>query len=62
MNININIDIHICVYIYIYIYIYVYVYIDTFYLFGDIWISNLLMEVGVSKTKLRCTVLSAVAG
>ena len=36
--------------------------INTFYLIDDLWISNLLMDVGVSRTKLGCTVLSAVAG
>ena len=50
------------VYIYIYIHTCVYTYIDTFYLIDDLWISNLLMDVGVSRTKLGCTVLSAVAG
>ena len=34
----------------------------TFYLIDDLWMSNLLMDVGVSRTKLGCTVLSAVAG
>ena len=38
------------------------IYIYTFNLIDDLWISNLLMDVGVSRTKLGCTVLSAVAG
>ena len=40
----------------------IYIYIYTFYLIDDLWTSNLLMDVGVSRTKLGCTVLSAVAG
>ena len=43
----------------VYIYIYIYIYLLPDY---DLWISNLLMDVGVSRTKLGCTVLSAVAG
>ena len=39
--------------------IYIYIYTYTFYLTDDLWMSNLLMDVGVSKTKLGCTVLSA---
>ena len=50
------------IYIYVCMYIYIYIYIYTFYLIDDLWISNLLMDVGVSRTKLGCTVLSAVAG
>ena len=37
---------------YIYIYIYIYIYTYTFNLIGDLWISNLLMDVGVSRTKV----------
>ena len=44
------------------IHMYTYVYIYAFYLIDDLWISNLLMDVGVSRTKLGCTVLSAAAG
>ena len=50
------------IHIHIHIHIYIYIYIYTFYLIDDHWISNLLMDVGVSRTKLGCTVLSAVAG
>ena len=46
-----TLHIRVCIYIYIY----------TSYLIDDLWISNLLMDVGVSRTKLGCTVLSAVA-
>ena len=60
--IYIYIYMYVHIYIYIYIYVYVYIYIYTFYLIDDLWISNLLMDVGVSRTKLGCTVLSAVAG
>ena len=41
---------------YIYIYIYIYLLPDD-----DLWISNLLVDVGVSRTKLGCTVLSAAS-
>ena len=59
-----------CAYTYVCIYIYIYIYIErerdvcihTFYQIDDLWISNLPMDVGVSRTKLGCTVLSAVAG
>ena len=44
------------------IYIYIYIYIHTSYLIDDLWMSNLLVDVGISRTKLGCTVLSAVAG
>ena len=35
--------------------------INTFYLMMTFWISNLLVDVGVSRTKLGCTVLSAAS-
>ena len=54
--------IYIYIYTYVSVYVYIYIYIYTFYLIDDLWISNLLMGVGVSRTKLGCTVLSAVAG
>ena len=62
MYIYIYIHVYIYIYIHIYVCIYIYIYIYTFYLIDDLWISNLLMDVGVSRTKLGCTVLSAIAG
>ena len=37
---------------YIYIYIYTYTYMYTFNLIEDLWTSNFLMDVGVSRTKV----------
>ena len=33
-------------------YIYIYIYMYTFNLIEDLWISNFLMDIGVSRTKV----------
>ena len=40
------------VYKYIYTCIYIYIYIYTFNMIEDLWMSNFLMDVGVSRTRV----------
>ena len=46
---HISINNYMCIHIIIYVCVYIYIYIYTFNMIDDLWISNLLMDVGVSR-------------